>query len=79
MKPARTRFAPSPTGHLHLGGARTALYAYLLAKKTGGEVIIIPALGGAERRVTRLFSGFASISFAAGKAIEKLAPRLRPS
>ncbi|MFN8413431.1 MAG: glutamate--tRNA ligase [Anaerolineales bacterium] len=40
MKPARTRFAPSPTGHLHLGGARTALYAYLLARKTGGQVIL---------------------------------------
>lgn len=38
--PARTRFAPSPTGHLHLGGARTALYAYLLAKKTGGQFIL---------------------------------------
>ncbi len=40
MTPARTRFAPSPTGHLHLGGARTALYAYLLAKKTGGQFIL---------------------------------------
>lgn len=40
VKPARTRFAPSPTGHLHLGGARTALYAYLLAKKTGGQFIL---------------------------------------
>jgi glutamyl-tRNA synthetase len=40
MKPARTRFAPSPTGHLHLGGARTALYAYLLARKTGGQFLL---------------------------------------
>ncbi len=40
IKPARTRFAPSPTGHLHLGGARTALYAYLLAKKTSGQFIL---------------------------------------
>lgn len=38
--PARTRFAPSPTGHLHLGGARTALYAYLLARKTGGQFLL---------------------------------------
>ncbi len=40
ITPARTRFAPSPTGHLHLGGARTALYAYLLAKKTGGQFLL---------------------------------------
>lgn len=39
-KPIRVRFAPSPTGHLHLGGARTALYNYLLAKKTGGKFIL---------------------------------------
>lgn len=38
--PARVRFAPSPTGHLHLGGARTALYNYLLARKTGGQFIL---------------------------------------
>jgi glutamyl-tRNA synthetase len=39
-KPVRIRFAPSPTGHLHLGGARTALFNYLLAKKTGGKFIL---------------------------------------
>ncbi len=39
-KPVRVRFAPSPTGHLHLGGARTALYDVLLAKKTGGKFIL---------------------------------------
>ena len=36
----RTRFAPSPTGYLHLGGLRTALYTYLLAKKNGGKFIL---------------------------------------
>ncbi|NLG07154.1 glutamate--tRNA ligase, partial [Candidatus Peribacteria bacterium] len=36
----RTRFAPSPTGLLHVGGLRTALYAYLLAKQTGGEFLL---------------------------------------
>lgn len=36
----RTRFAPSPTGYLHIGGLRTALYAYLLAKKHGGTFIL---------------------------------------
>ena len=33
----RTRFAPSPTGYLHVGGARTALYSYLYAKRNGGK------------------------------------------
>jgi glutamyl-tRNA synthetase len=36
----RTRFAPSPTGWLHIGGARTALYNYLFAKKSGGRFIL---------------------------------------
>lgn len=36
----RTRFAPSPTGELHLGGLRTALFAYLLAKKNNGQCIL---------------------------------------
>jgi glutamyl-tRNA synthetase len=39
-RPVRVRFAPSPTGHLHLGGARTALYDYLLARQTGGQFIL---------------------------------------
>ena len=36
----RTRFAPSPTGMLHIGGLRTALYAYLIAKQTDGKFIL---------------------------------------
>lgn len=36
----RTRFAPSPTGYLHVGGLRTALYSYLLAKKTNGQFLL---------------------------------------
>lgn len=36
----RTRFAPSPTGFLHIGGLRTALYAYAMAKHEGGEFIL---------------------------------------
>lgn len=38
--PLVTRFAPSPTGHLHLGNARTALLNYLAARKTGGRFIL---------------------------------------
>ena len=40
LGPVRVRFAPSPTGHLHLGGARTALFCYLLARQTGGQFIL---------------------------------------
>jgi len=36
----RVRFAPSPTGYLHVGGARTALFNYLFARKTGGKFIL---------------------------------------
>ncbi len=39
-RPVRLRFAPSPTGALHIGGVRTALYNYLLAKKTNGTMIL---------------------------------------
>lgn len=40
MAPVRVRFAPSPTGSLHVGGARTALFNWLLARKTNGKFII---------------------------------------
>ena len=36
----RVRYAPSPTGHLHIGGARTALFDYLVARHEGGQFII---------------------------------------
>ncbi|UCF61971.1 MAG: glutamate--tRNA ligase [Anaerolineaceae bacterium] len=39
-QPARVRFAPSPTGRFHIGGARTALYDFLLARQTGGQFIL---------------------------------------
>jgi glutamyl-tRNA synthetase len=40
MKPARTRFAPSPTGYLHVGGVRTALFAWLIARQSKGQFIL---------------------------------------
>ena len=40
MKPVRTRFAPSPTGFLHVGGIRTALFAWLLARQNGGQFVL---------------------------------------
>jgi glutamyl/glutaminyl-tRNA synthetase len=40
MEKIRTRYAPSPTGRFHLGGARTALFNFLYAKHLGGEFIV---------------------------------------
>lgn len=40
MQEVRVRFAPSPTGALHIGGVRTALYNYLLARQSGGTMIL---------------------------------------
>ena len=40
MNQVRTRFAPSPTGYMHIGNLRTALYGYLFAKKNGGKFIL---------------------------------------
>ncbi|MCJ1259084.1 Glutamate--tRNA ligase mitochondrial [Lignoscripta atroalba] len=58
--PTRTRFAPSPTGYLHLGSLRTALFNYLLAKATGGQFLLRiedtdkkRTVAGAEDRICR--------------------------
>lgn len=40
MRDVRVRFAPSPTGALHIGGVRTALYNYLLARQNNGTMIL---------------------------------------
>lgn len=40
MSEVRTRFAPSPTGYMHIGNLRTALYTYIIAKKYGGKFIL---------------------------------------
>ncbi|MCL2796999.1 MAG: glutamate--tRNA ligase [Firmicutes bacterium] len=47
----RTRFAPSPTGYLHIGGLRTALYSYLFARKNGGKFILRIEDTDTERKV----------------------------
>lgn len=51
MKAVRTRFAPSPTGFQHIGGFRTALYAWLLARKNGGTFLLRIEDTDQERRV----------------------------
>ena len=40
MVKIRTRYAPSPTGRMHVGNLRTALYAYLISKHEGGDYIL---------------------------------------
>ena len=40
MTKVRVRFAPSPTGALHIGGVRTALFNYLFARQHGGEMLL---------------------------------------
>ena len=51
IKEIRTRFAPSPTGYMHIGNLRTALYAYLYAKSNNGKFILRIEDTDAERYV----------------------------
>ena len=53
MAKIRTRFAPSPTGRMHVGNLRTALYAYLIAKHEGGDFILRIEDTDQEREVDR--------------------------
>lgn len=53
----RVRFAPSPTGHLHVGGARTALFNYLYARTTGGVFILRIEDTDAERSTEESYRG----------------------
>ena len=50
--PIRTRFAPSPTGYLHIGGVRTALFNWILARQSGGQFILRIDDTDAKRNVT---------------------------
>lgn len=59
MNGVRVRYAPSPTGHLHIGGARTALFNYLFAKHHGGTFILRIEDTDLERNVDRAADGFA--------------------
>ena len=40
MEEIKTRFAPSPTGYIHIGNVRSAIYPYLIARQTGGKFIL---------------------------------------
>jgi glutamyl-tRNA synthetase len=55
--PPRVRFAPSPTGYLHVGGARTALFNWLFARQHGGTLILRIADTDAERSTSEMVEG----------------------
>ncbi|MGH9359316.1 MAG: glutamate--tRNA ligase family protein, partial [Terriglobia bacterium] len=57
MQPVRVRFAPSPTGYLHVGGARTALYNWLFARHEGGTFILRIEDTDADRSRPELVTG----------------------
>lgn len=57
MEEVRVRFPPSPTGYLHIGGARTAIYNWLFAQKTGGKLIIRIEDTDAERSTEESIKG----------------------
>lgn len=57
MAETRLRFPPSPTGYLHIGGARTALYNWLYARKTGGKLILRIEDTDAERSTQESIQG----------------------
>lgn len=57
MTEIRLRFPPSPTGYLHIGGARTALYNWLYAKKTGGKLVLRIEDTDAERSTDESIKG----------------------
>ena len=62
MPAVRTRFAPSPTGALHIGGVRTALFSWLYARRHGGQYILriedTDQERSAEEFVATILSGF---------------------
>lgn len=60
-KKIRSRFAPSPTGYLHIGGLRTALYAYLFARKNGGDFLLRIEDTDRERLVDGAIENFINI------------------
>lgn len=57
VSPVRVRFAPSPTGYLHVGGARTALFNYLFARQHGGAFVLRIEDTDQDRNVSEALSG----------------------
>src|SRR5207245_10687731 len=57
MASPRVRFAPSPTGYLHVGGARTALFNWLFARRTGGVFVLRIEDTDVERSSAKMVEG----------------------
>ena len=55
MSNIRTRFAPSPTGYMHVGNLRTALYTYLQARHNDGTFILPPGYCKSKQLISLLF------------------------
>ena len=62
----RVRFAPSPTGYLHVGGARTALFNWLFAKHEGGTLLLRVEDTDVERNKPELVDGISGGAEVAG-------------
>lgn len=62
--PVRTRFAPSPTGFLHIGGVRTALFNWLFARQHGGQFLLRIDDTDAERNVQEAAADLGWLSLA---------------
>ena len=75
----RTRFAPSPTGYLHIGGVRTALFNWLLARHHGGQFIVRIDDTDQERHVetavTKILDGFRWLGIDWDEGPEKGGPK----
>ncbi len=78
--PVRTRFAPSPTGYLHIGGVRTALFNWLFAKGQGGQFILRIDDTDAQRNVEEALAPFCTVCAgwdSIGTRVQTLAGRTR--
>ena len=82
MSDLRVRFAPSPTGYLHIGGARTALFNYLLAKKQHGKFILRIEDTDVERSTQESVDGplyNRNVSTSTGKRSKNCCKKARPT
>ena len=77
----RTRFAPSPTGYLHIGGLRTALYNFIFAKKNNGQFILRiedtdqkRLVRGAAEKIIKSLNSF-DINFDEGPNLNEILPQ----